>query len=427
MDIHGISMLLYNTFLIPVTFFSFVYYIVALRNIFSKEENEDSKTEEVDWPKVTVQIPTFNEPVAIRCAESCLNFDYPKEKFEIIIGDDSTDPNISKIIDDFAIANSKKVIVTRRANKAGFKAGNLNHMLKFSKGEIIVIFDSDFVAPRDFLKRVVMPFVKDKNVGCVQAEWEFLNEKTNYISKLSSTLLMFYYHLIVPINKKLGVPFLFGSGEAIRKDLILKLGGWQEGSLTEDTEFSLRVFKSGYKIVYLKDVKVSGEVPYTLRGLMSQQKRWAYGNTKAFLEHANSIFFGHFSFLQKIMISYTASVGYLSNFLLLLFLISGIIFFLSQPSVAIDPIKFLNQTSRLFLMTSGFLLGGIITLVKRNKLVILIPSLISVLTMGVLVSFSVCIGFFNAILSREMAWSAINKQGNSDFILFRNSPKYQND
>jgi len=416
MDIHGISFLLYNAFLIPVTFFSFVYYIVALRSILSKEENEDFDGGGIDWPQVTIQIPTFNEPVAIRCAKSCLNFDYPKEKFDIIIGDDSTDERVSKAIDDFAKRNRGKVTVTRRGHNRGFKAGNLNHMLKFSRGKIIVIFDSDFIAPRNFLKRIVKPFVKDKKVGCVQAEWDFLNENTNYISKLSSTLLMFYYSLIVPINKRLGVPFLFGSGEAVRKDLILELGGWQEGSLTEDTEFSLRIFKEGYKIVYLNDVKVKGEVPYTLKGLMSQQRRWAYGNTRAFLEHSRDILLGRLSLLQKMMVAYTTSIGYLSNFFLLLFLITGIVYFFSQPSAPIDIGRFISKTSEIFLMTSGFLLGGVVALSKKNKSEILLSSLVSVLTVGFLVSFSVSVGFFKAILGKKMVWSAINKQGNFDFI-----------
>ncbi|MEA3254899.1 MAG: glycosyltransferase [Candidatus Altiarchaeota archaeon] len=418
MDIHSISFILYNTFLIPVTFFSFIYYIVALRGILSKEENAVFSMGEIKWPKVTIQIPTFNEPVAIRCAESCLNFDYPKDKYEIILGDDGTDAGVSKAIDDFARGN-ERVKVTRRGHNKGFKAGNLNHMLKFSEGEIIVIFDSDFTAPKNFLRRVVRPFMEDGNVGCVQAEWDFLNEKTNYISKLSSTLLMFYYSLIVPINNKLGVPFLFGSGEAVRKDVILKLGGWQEGSLTEDTEFSLRVFEEGHRIVYLNDVKVTGELPYTLVGLISQQRRWAYGNTRAFLDHSKSILFGRLSLLQKVMVTYTTSVGYLSNFFLLLFLVTGTLYFFSQPPAPIDIVKFISKTSEIILMTSGFLLGGVVALTKKNKSNILFPSLISVLTVGFLVSFSVCIGFFKAIFGKEMEWSAINKQGNFDFYSSR--------
>jgi len=416
MDIHSTSLILYNAFLVPVTFFSFIYYIVALRTILVKGEGRGERVGRIKWPKVTIQIPTFNEPVAIRCAKSCLNFDYPRDRFEIIIGDDSTNPKVSEAIDDFAKKNKEQVRVTRRGHNGGFKAGNLNHMLNFSRGNIIVIFDSDFVAPKGFLKRVVMPFVKDEKVGCVQAEWDFLNEKTNYISKLSATLLMFYYSLIVPINKRLGVPFLFGSGEAVRKDLLLEMGGWKEGCLTEDTEFSLRLFREGYKIVYLDDVKVKGEVPYTLRGLMSQQRRWAYGNTRAFLDHARSILFGQFSILQKTMMTYTTSIGYLSNFFLLLFLIAGTLSFFSQPPAPIDVAKFIDQTSKVFLLTSGFLLGGMFALYKKERLNILLPSLVSVLTVGFLVSFNVCIGFFKAVLGKKMVWSAINKEGNFEFI-----------
>ncbi|MCG2783410.1 MAG: glycosyltransferase [Candidatus Altiarchaeales archaeon] len=389
---------------------------MALRTILVKEEKDEADMAEIDWPRVTVQIPTFNEPVAIRCARSCLNFDYPKGGFEIIIGDDSTNPDVSEAINEFAEENKGMVRVTRRGHNRGFKAGNLNHMLKFSEGDIVVIFDSDFTAQRDFLKRVVMPFIKDDKVGCVQAEWDFLNSGKNYISKLSTTLLMFYYSLIVPINKMLGVPFLFGSGEAIRKDLLLEMGGWHEGSLTEDTEFSLRLFKKGYRIVYLDEVKVRGEVPYTWGGLMSQQRRWAYGNTKAFLVHARSILFGQFSVLQKTMIAYTTSIGYLSNLFLLLFLLAGMASFFSQPAAPIDIPKFVNQTMSVFLITSGFLLGGIAALYKKNKLNILLPSLVSVLTVGFLVSFNICVGFFKAVSGKEMVWSAVNKEGNFDII-----------
>ncbi|MCK4491177.1 MAG: glycosyltransferase, partial [Candidatus Altiarchaeales archaeon] len=262
MDIHTISFFLFNLFLIPVSFFSFIYYMLALRSVFEKEEKvKETVKEEIkeeDLPYVTVQIPTFNELVAIRCAEDCLKFDYPENKFEVIIGDDSDDPVVSKAIDNFAQKHKGRVKVTRRGDNKGFKPGNLNHMLKFSQGEIIVIFDSDFVAPRNFLRKMVRPFMEDDAVAGVQAEWDFLNEETNYVSKLSSTLLVFYYSIIVPVNKRVSVPFLFGSGEAVRKDVLLKLGGWKDGSLTEDTEFSIRLFKEGYKIIYRDDVKVWG-------------------------------------------------------------------------------------------------------------------------------------------------------------------------
>jgi len=411
-EIHSISYLLYSTFLIPVTFFSFIYYLVAIRSIIYKDTKEERPVKDIEWPTVTIQIPTYNEPVALRCAQSCLEFDYPKDRFQVLIGDDSSDSEVCKAIDEFAKESDGRARVTRRGSNTGFKAGNLNHMLKYSDGEILVIFDSDFVAPKEFLKKIVAPFIYDRKVACVQAEWDFLNIHTNYVSKLSSTLLMFYYSLIVPINKRLGVPLMFGSGEAVRKEVVITLGGWSERSLTEDTEFSIRALKNGYRIVYIDDVKVKGEVPYTLKGLMSQQKRWAYGNTKVFMEHARSILFGPFTPLQKMMITYTTAIGYLSNFLLILFFITGTAYFFSQPQAPIDLVKFIDQTSKLLLITSGFMAGGVIALLKKNKTQIMLPSLLAVLTMGILVSYSVCIGFYKAVLGKELLWSAINKEGN---------------
>jgi cellulose synthase/poly-beta-1,6-N-acetylglucosamine synthase-like glycosyltransferase len=271
-------------------FFSVLFYLLALSGIFLKPGRKKT-TKNHEWPLVTVQIPTFNEPVAIRCAKKCLEFDYPKEKLEIIIGDDSNDEKVSRLIDDFAKEHPDMIKVTRRGSNVGFKAGNLNHMLKYSNGEIIVIFDSDFVPPKNFLKKVVPPFLEDEKVGCVQVKWKYMNMKQNRVSKLASAALAVYHHILAVINNNNGVSLLFGSGQAVRKDLLIKLGGWQEGSLTEDVEFSLRILREGYKTVYLPDFRVSGEVPFTIKGFFKQQRRWAYGNAKAFLQHIKWILF----------------------------------------------------------------------------------------------------------------------------------------
>jgi cellulose synthase/poly-beta-1,6-N-acetylglucosamine synthase-like glycosyltransferase len=413
---HSLSYLAYSLFLIPVTFFSFIYYLASFRAILGKEYNTNHTIDAGLFPYVSVQIPTYNEPVAIRCAESCLSFDYPPDKFEIIIGDDSDDEEVSREIDSFAKKHKGKVLVTRRGKNLGFKPGNLNHMLDHSKGEIVVIFDSDFTAPTDFLKRIVAPFINDENVACVQAEWDFINVGTNHISKLATTLLMFYYSLIVPLNRKFDVPLILGSGEAIRKDILLKLGGWTPGMLTEDTEYSLRVLKAGYKIVYLNDLKVYGEVPYTLKGLISQQKRWSYGNTTAFLKHAKSIITGPMSLMQKIMISYTTYFGYITNFFLLAFFISGTLYFFSQPPAPIDIMRFLGEISPIVLMTSGFIFGGIVALHKKNKKEILLHSLLATFTLGILVSVNVCVGFANAVRGQQMMWTAVKKEGNNQYM-----------
>jgi cellulose synthase/poly-beta-1,6-N-acetylglucosamine synthase-like glycosyltransferase len=414
--VHQTSFYLYNFFLPPVIFFSIFFYLLAITGVLSRKKKKRFNSNNIEWPFVTIQIPTFNEPVALRCAKHCLNFDYPDDKFEIIIGDDSNSSKVSKLIDDFAREHRDKVKVKRRGLNIGFKAGNLNHMLKFSNGEIIVIFDSDYTPSRKSLKKIVRPFVDDEKIGCVQTRWNFPNKNQNKISRFGYGILMVYQRLIAPINERFGVSLLFGSGEAVRKDLILSLGGWQEGSLTEDVEFSVRVLKLGYKIVYLDDVKVSGETPYTLKGLRTQQKRWAYGNLRAFIDHVNSLLFGDFSFMQKVMLIFTL-LGYLSSFFFVPYVISSLIFFASTPPAPVDWYKFSVQTSKFLIATSGFLIAMVIALSKERRLDMLPSVLSSSVTVGFLTAISVCSGFINALIGKKMQWKIISKKGNRSFKL----------
>jgi len=267
---------------------------------------------------------------------------------------------------------------------------------------------------KTFLKNIVKPFVGDKKIGCVQSKWGFPNKNQNRVSKFGYGILMVYQRLIAPINERFGVSLLFGSGEAVRKDLILSLGGWQEGSLTEDVEFSVRVLKYGYKIVYLDNVKVPGETPYTLKGLRIQQKRWAYGNLRAFLDHANSILFGNFSFMQKVMLVFTL-LGYLSSFFFIPYIVSSLIFFFSTPPAPIDWYKFSTQTFKFVVATSGFLVAMVIALTKEKKLNMITSILSSAATIGFLTAASVCNGFLNALIGRKMQWIIIKKKGNYIF------------
>ncbi|MBS3051468.1 MAG: glycosyltransferase [Candidatus Aenigmarchaeota archaeon] len=222
--VHAVSTDIFHFLVIPVVVFSAFFYFFGIVGILQKNGKKSRETRK--FPKVTVQIPTFNEPIAIRCAEHCIRMDYPRNKFDVIIGDDSSDKKVSAMIDDFA--QKHRIKVTRRGTNEGFKAGNINNMLRYSKGEIIVIFDSDFVPPPDFLKRIVKPF-EDKRVACVQSKWSYLNMEQSPTSKFASTVLMVYHNILARLNNMAGVPLLFGSGEAVRKNVIEKLGGWQEG------------------------------------------------------------------------------------------------------------------------------------------------------------------------------------------------------
>ena len=413
--VHTISQMLYSVLIYPVAVFSVIFYILAVYG--AKRRSRKMKMKRIsNWPTVTIQIPTKDELVAIRCAKKCLKFDYPKNKFEIIIGDDSTNPEISKKIKEFA-KKYKNVKVTRRNSNFGYKPGNLNHMLKYSEGDILVIFDSDFVPGKNFLKKIVAPFVYDEKIACVQAKWDYLNIRQNTTSKLSSSILMVYHHLIAPINNKLGISLLFGSGEAIRKSVLIELGGWKNWAMTEDVEFSLRAIKHGYKTVYLEDVTVPGEVPFTVDGLAKQQKRWAYGNTKAFMDNMKWVMFGkRFSLTQKFFLLLTL-VGYVSAPIILAFIITGTIFWFTGTPGSINLALFFWETSRILIINSGFLLAMLIALSKEHRKEMTLHVVIASLTIGLWIAVSVFDGFIKAITRREMKWYMIRKRGNEQLIL----------
>ncbi|MCK4714502.1 MAG: glycosyltransferase, partial [Candidatus Aenigmarchaeota archaeon] len=166
--VHEMSLYLYEVLFFPMLFFSSLFYIFAFSGLFT---NPRPLVRPVikSWPRVSIHIPTLNEIVAIRCARKCLKFDYPRNRYEIIIGDDSDNREISRKIDAFARKHRDMVRVTRRAGREGFKAGNLNNMVRHSSGEIIVNFDSDFLPPSDFLRKVVPSFAQDKKMAFVQS------------------------------------------------------------------------------------------------------------------------------------------------------------------------------------------------------------------------------------------------------------------
>lgn len=413
-SIHNITFPVFQVLLIPMIFFSIYFYMLAISGLFLKSEKKKYKGI-FNWPMVTVQIPTYNEPIAIRCAKKCLEFDYPRNKLEIIVGDDSNDINVSRAINNFAKKYKNRIKITRRGSNFGFKPENLNHMLKYSNGDIIVVFDSDFVPPKNFLKKIIPPFIEDEMIGCVQAKWKYLNVKQNRVSKLASAVLMVYQNILAVINHKNGVSLLFGSAEAVRKNILVKLGGWQTGSLTEDVEFSVRLLKNGYKTVYMSDLKVLGEVPYTLNGYYKQQKRWAYGNVKTFLRHSKWLLFDKsLSLFQRATLLLTL-LGYFSAPFLIIFTLFGMISFMTGNPESINFVKFFKETIWLFFVNGGFILAATIALFKENKLDMIRSVLTSSVTIGFYASFGITLGILNAILGKKMKWSLIEKKGNERF------------
>ena len=409
--LHKIFDSTFNTLLLIAFLVSILYFIMAMYGSLRKKIIR--KEEIIGFPLVTVQIPTFNELVAIRCAKACLNLDYPKDKYEIIIGDDSSKPEISKKLREFT-RQHPLVKLVRRGTNSGYKPGNLNNMLKYSKGEILVIFDSDFVPQEEFIKRIVQPFLKDKKIAGVQARWKFMNSSQNMISILGATIVSTYHHIAIPfVHDKRKMVFLCGSAEAVRKDVLLKLGGWENGNLTEDIEFSLRLLENGYKIEYLEDLECDSEVPYTLKDLYRQQMRWAYGVIYSWVKHFKSISRSKYlNFADKLYIQGVFLSGYLISVLLAGLFITGTLSFITHAPSPIEWGRFFYELIRNVALTSGLILASVIALSKANHKKLALPMIASSFSYGLVVTYYVNIGIFKALTKTPMKWYMLNKQGN---------------
>ena len=386
--------------------------IIALR----KEKTVTPKVPKGKEPFVTIQIPTYNELAAINCAKRCLDFDYPKNKMQIIIGDDSSNHEISKKIDEFANLYPDIILVTRRGNNRGFKPGNLNHMLKFTKGEFILIFDSDFLPEQDFLRRGIYPFYKDPTLTGLQTRWHINNFNQNIFSVLGGAVSFNTHFMADPFMSWLGSnTFLGGSGEIVRKKDIIELGGWLEGTLTEDIEMSLNLILHGKKMIYLEDVVVECEAPYTFKDLYKQQKRWAYGNVTAFKRYLKPILRSK-SIKRADKLSLIIFVsGYLYAFLLFWLIILGVLKSTIPAATTIQVSWFISLLHILetTALTSGSLfVSTIILFVLKEKKAI--PRLIlGAFTIGLYVLVQANIGIFKALLNKPMEWYILKKNGNN--------------
>jgi hypothetical protein len=336
--------------------------------------------------------------------------EYPKDKYEILIGDDCTDKKISKSLNEFA-KKHKIVKVTKRPNRRGFKAGNLNNMLKNSKGEIIVIFDSDFVPSVNFLKKTI-PYFQDPKVGCVQTRMGYLNSDQNIVTKCASGLLMIFHNFAIPFCNLGGISFFCGSGGAIRKTALGEVGNWDENNITEDCELTVSLIEKGYSNIYLTDEVSSGEVPFTLKGFIKQQMRWAYGTTTTFLCHLKSLILHENLKIHQKLILIFAGFGYVLCPIIIALTISGILHMFivpARPPVLMDFFHMIFS----FVVLSGFLFAGFYSFKKEKKLKMFPSYIFGTLTVGSLISATNTYALMKAFFGRKMnAWNNTPKLGN---------------
>ena len=368
------------------------------------------------YPTVTVQIPTFNELAALHCARCCLDFEYPAEKLQILIGDDSNRPEISAAIDEFARQNPR-VRVCRRGTNQGYKPGNLNHMLQATTGNYILILDSDFLPERDFLRRLAAPVACDPSLAGVQGAWQVANARQNGSSLMGAGIINVIHVVILPLLKRWAGACLFcGSAELVRKDLLLRHGGWTPGALTEDVDYSLRLLAAGERILFLEDTACACEAPQTPRDLFRQQMRWAYGVMRAILSHGGRLLASGLARKRAKAAVVCFCSGYLMVLLLLVSGLLGVMYIaMAWFGGGFDLAQNAWTAVRDFLLTSGMLVAslcaGFLSGVGRRSLGRLA---LASLTIGLVLLFFVSTGLAKAILGLPMNWFMLKKNGNQN-------------
>ena len=251
---------------------------------FSKEE---------ETPFVTIQLPVYNELyVMARLLDNIAAMDYPKEKLEIQVLDDSTDESFEKTAKHIQELRKTGLDIQHitRENRKGFKAGALKEGLKTAKGEFIAIFDADFLPKSDWLQKTI-PYFKDEAIGVVQTRWGHLNRDYSLLTRVQAFALDAHFTLEqVGRNSKGHFINFNGTAGVWRKKCILDAGNWQSDTLTEDLDLSYRAQLKKWKFKYLEEVETPAELPVVISAARSQQFRWNKGGAENFQKMAGRVF-----------------------------------------------------------------------------------------------------------------------------------------
>ncbi len=231
-------------------------------------------------PGVTVQLPIFNEyHVVERLIGAVGRLDYPRDRLQIQVLDDSTDE--TQIRARAAVERLQEsgidIEYVHRDNRQGFKAGALENGLKSARHEFIFILDADFVTPADVLRRAIDHFT-DPGIGMVQMRWGHINRHDSLLTRIQSIFLDGHLVIEHTARSRSGRFFNFNGTAGIwRRQAIDDAGGWEHDTLTEDLDLSFRSQLAGWRFRYLPEIEVPAELPVEINAFKSQQHRWTKG------------------------------------------------------------------------------------------------------------------------------------------------------
>jgi len=290
-------MIIYGLALTLILFYSLMQMSLVINYLKYKKRKREIPQSVLNGkgrlPLVTIQLPVYNEKYVVeRLLDAVSKFDYPQERMEIQVLDDSTDETVE--------ISSKKVNELReqgfdiellyRKNRIGFKAGALDEGLQKAKGKYIAIFDADFIPDPDFLLRT-LPYLGNDKVGVVQTRWGHINRNYSLLTRLQAFGLDAHFS-VEQGGRNQGGHFINFNGTAgvWRRTTIDDAGGWEHDTLTEDLDLSYRAQMNGWKFVFLEEVETPAELPIVMSAVKSQQFRWNKGGAENFRKMLGRIF-----------------------------------------------------------------------------------------------------------------------------------------
>lgn len=296
-------------------------FIIIYHYLKHRHQRDDlSENMEGHYPNVTIQLPIYNEMYVIeRLIKTTCEMDYPKDKLEIQVLDDSTDETVeivANIVKEYQLKGFD-IQHVHRTDRTGYKAGALKEGLKTAKGEFVAVFDADFIPRKNFLL-VVLPYFKDPKIGMVQTRWEHLNRSYSLITQIQALALDGHFVLEQQVRNKAGYFINFNGTSGIwRKECIFDAGNWEADTLTEDLDLSYRAQLKGWKFKYLTDFTTPSEIPSEINSLKSQQFRWTKGAVETGRKMLFRVWRAKIPFKTKIMCTFHLTNNIVFPFILI--------------------------------------------------------------------------------------------------------------
>ena len=301
------------------------------------------KVREAELPTVTVQLPIYNEQFVLeRLVTAACSLDYPIDKLEIQIVDDSTDQTTSaaqSLVERFQ-EQGLNIQLIHRTNRVGYKAGALEEALADATGEFVAVFDADFSPEPHFLRQTIPHFIDEPELGMIQARWGHLNVKDSALTRAQAIALDKHFAMEQTVRHRADMfPKFNGSGGIWRRSCIEAVGGWQADTVCEDLCLSTRAILDGWQFRFLADVTAPAELPNTIAAYKNQQARWAKGSLQCLIKFFWSIVTSKQHRLVARIYAVLAMSGYFANGLLLTLLLLQVPMMLLQ--VQLSPLLIL--------------------------------------------------------------------------------------